>query len=110
MRQLQVTGEHGIDSLALVEVPRPDPGPGQVLVKVAAAGLNHRDLTMAALKTPGTPPLPFAPMSDCAGTIAPIGDGVQGVAIGDPVTSLFFQRWLDGPVTADVRWATVPSN
>jgi NADPH:quinone reductase-like Zn-dependent oxidoreductase len=109
MRELQVTGDRGLDSLAIVEVPRPEVGPGTVLVKVAAASLNHRDLTMAALKAPGTPVPPFVPMSDCAGTVAGVGEGVAGVAEGDRVTSLFFQRWLDGPVTPAVRWATVPS-
>jgi NADPH:quinone reductase-like Zn-dependent oxidoreductase len=110
MRQLEVTGENGIDSLALVEVPRPDPGPGKVLIRVSAASLNHRDLSMAGLKAAGTPPLPFVPMSDCAGTIAAVGTGVTGLSEGDRVTSLFFQRWLDGPITPASRWASVPSN
>lgn len=108
MKQLQVTGEGGIDSLRLVEAPVPEPGEGEVVVRVTAASLNHRDLTMARLAAPGSPATPFVPMSDCAGVVHAVGKGVSGLRQGDRVTSLFFQKWLDGPVTPEVRWLTLP--
>lgn len=110
MLQLQVTGKGGIDSLRLVELPVPDPLEDEVVVRVTAASLNHRDLTMTNLTVPGTPATPFVPMSDCAGVIHAIGKSVSNVTVGDRVTSLFFQKWMDGPITQEVRWVTVPSN
>jgi NADPH:quinone reductase-like Zn-dependent oxidoreductase len=49
-------------------------------------------------------------MSDAAGLVHATGAGVTDVKVGDRVTSLFFQRWMDGPITSAVRGATVPSN
>jgi len=109
MKQLRVTGQGGVDSLSFADAPVPEPQSGEVIVKVAAASLNHRDLTMVKLKAPGTPVPPFTPMSDCAGTVHSVGKGVTEPKVGDRVTSLFFQRWMTGPITQDVRWATVPS-
>jgi NADPH:quinone reductase-like Zn-dependent oxidoreductase len=109
MKRLSVTGNGGIESLGFTDVPIPEPRPGEVVVKVAAASLNHRDLTMAKLKAPGTPATPFTPMSDCAGTVHAVGSGVAEPRVGDRVTSLFFQRWISGPITQEVRWETVPS-
>lgn len=109
MKLLQVTGEGGIDSLRFTENAIPTPAAGEVIVRVTAASLNRRDLTMIDLKAPGTPKPPFTPMSDCAGVVHAVGDGVNGVKVGDRVTSLFFQQWMDGPITPEVRWASVPS-
>jgi NADPH:quinone reductase-like Zn-dependent oxidoreductase len=64
---------------------------------------------MVSLKAPATPEPPFTPMSDCAGVVQAVGEGVSNVQVGDRVTSLFFQRWLSGAVTADVRWASLAS-
>lgn len=110
MKLLQITGPGGIDDLSFVEQDIPVPGEGEVIVKVTAASLNRRDLTMiSSTKAPGTPDLPFTPMSDAAGIVHAVGPGVATVKEGDRVTSLFFQKWHDGPITPDVRWATVPS-
>lgn len=111
MKLLQITGPGGIDGLAFVEKDIPVPGEGEVVVKVTAASLNRRDLTMiSSTSAPGTPDLPFTPMSDGAGIVSAVGPGVTHVREGDRVTSLFFQKWLDGPINPDVRWATVPSS
>lgn len=70
----------------LVDVPRPVPGPGQVLVGVTAAGLCHTDLHMM-----GRGPdefkwdLPFSPGHEVAGVVAELGDGVSTAAVGDAV-------------------------
>ena len=44
MRAFEITGQFGLDHLALVERPTPEPGPGQVHVRMKAANLNYRDL------------------------------------------------------------------
>ncbi|TSD62408.1 quinone oxidoreductase family protein [Aeromicrobium piscarium] len=65
------------------EVPRPEPGPGELLVEVGAAGVNFID---TYLRT-GTyrAPLPFTPGKEGAGRVAAVGDGVTGFAPGDRV-------------------------
>ena len=70
----------------LVAVPAPEPGPGEVLVKVEAAGLCHSDLHLMDWPA-GTVPyrLPFTLGHETAGTVAAIGPGARGVAEGDRV-------------------------
>ncbi|MFC4595796.1 zinc-dependent alcohol dehydrogenase family protein [Sphingobium tyrosinilyticum] len=110
MRLLQITGPGGINDLRFVEKPIPTPGEGEVVLRVTAASLNRRDLTMiSSTSAPGTPQPPFTPMSDAAGVVHAVGPGVTCVKKDDRVTSLFFQKWMDGPINSEVRWATVPS-
>jgi NADPH:quinone reductase-like Zn-dependent oxidoreductase len=88
----------GIDSLELVERPAPEPGPGQVRVKIRAASLNYRDLLMVkGLYNPRLH-LPRIPCSDGAGEIDAVGEGVSRWKIGDRVAGIFMQNWLDGPL------------
>ncbi|MGA3152975.1 MAG: NADP-dependent oxidoreductase [Streptosporangiaceae bacterium] len=77
----------GADVLRVAEVPRPEPGPGQVLVQVKAAGINPgeakiRDGSLHA-RFPAT--FPSGQGSDLAGIVAQTGPGVTGVSIGDEV-------------------------
>ncbi len=75
----------GPERVRVEEVPAPTPGPGEVLVRVRACGLNHLDLWvlggLPALKTP----LPFWTGCDVAGEIAGLGPGVAGPAVGTRV-------------------------
>ncbi len=107
MLSLQVFDQGGLDNLQIVERPIPDIQPGQILVRVTAASLNFRDLNMVQMKKSSAPPKPFVPLSDICGVVETVGEGVTQLACGDRVTSLFFQRWLDGPVTPEVRWSTL---
>jgi len=70
----------------LREIPVPEPGPGEVLVAVAAAGLCHTDLHIMSWP-PGTVPwrVPFTLGHENAGTVAALGPGTRGAAIGDRV-------------------------
>jgi NADPH:quinone reductase-like Zn-dependent oxidoreductase len=89
----------GIDSLELVERPTPQPGPGEVLVRVHAVSLNYRDLLMVkGLYNPKLK-LPRIPCSDGAGEVAAVGEGVIRWKPGDLVAGIFMQNWLDGPLT-----------
>jgi propanol-preferring alcohol dehydrogenase len=76
----------------LVELPSPRPGPGEVLLKVEAAGLCHTDLHLMEWPE-GTMPydLPFTLGHETAGTVAALGPGASGVREGDRV--LVYSRW-----------------
>jgi NADPH:quinone reductase-like Zn-dependent oxidoreductase len=97
MRLFQLGNLGSLDALKLTEAPEPRPGPGQVVVRIRACSLNHRDLnvvsggyTSHALK-PGA-----IPLSDGAGEVTDLGTGVTRWKAGDRVAPIFVQRWLGG--------------
>ena len=69
----------------LQDIARPEPGPGQVQVKIAACGVNFADLLMAKGEYQDTPPLPFTLGIELAGTVTKLGRGVNQLTIGDRV-------------------------
>ncbi|MCZ2109965.1 MAG: NAD(P)-dependent alcohol dehydrogenase [Dehalococcoidia bacterium] len=70
----------------VVEVPKPEPGPGQVLLRVSAAGICHSDQFVMSLPPEGFRyPLPLTLGHEGAGIVAALGEGAEGVAIGDSV-------------------------
>lgn len=83
VRAIQVTSTGGPEVLRLADLPDPRPGPGQLLVEVAAAGVNFIDV----YRRDGTYPvaLPDVPGSEGAGTVRALGDGVDRFAVGDRV-------------------------
>jgi NADPH:quinone reductase len=70
---------------ALREVPVPTPGPGEVLVRVRAAGVNFPDLLMTRGEYQMKPPLPFGLGMELSGEVAAIGEGVTHLSEGDAV-------------------------
>jgi len=91
MRAIQAREAGGPEVLELVELADPTPGPGQVLVKVAAAGVNFID----TYRRGGVYPMPFPHVvgSEGAGEVVGLGDGVTDVAVGDRVA------WSDAPAS-----------
>ncbi|MGC2768048.1 MAG: NADPH:quinone reductase [Candidatus Acidiferrum sp.] len=85
MKAIQVQQFGGPEVLQLLEVPTPKPGPGQILVRVHAAGVNPYDTYMRAGTYAIKPELPYTPGSDAAGTVEAMGDGVKKVKVGDRV-------------------------
>ena len=85
MKAIQVYQFGGPEVLAVHEVPTPEPGPGEVLVRVRAAGVNPYDTYMRSGAYAVKPALPYTPGSDAAGTIEAVGDGVKKVKPGDRV-------------------------
>lgn len=78
----------GPDDLVWTQVPDPEPGPGEVLVRVAAAGVNRADLLQRAGLYPPPPGAPEYLGLECSGLIAATGPGVAGWSVGDRVCAL----------------------
>ncbi|WP_416896221.1 MAG: NADPH:quinone oxidoreductase family protein [Minwuia sp.] len=74
-----------IDDLTVGDLPKPSPGPGEVLVQVKAAALNFPDVLMPEGKYQYAGEPPFAPGMEAAGIVAELGPGVSGVSVGDRV-------------------------
>ena len=71
--------------MRIVEAPDPSPGPGQVLVRIRAAGVNPVETYIRSGAYARRPALPYTPGHDAAGIVEAVGDGVTGVAAGDRV-------------------------
>ena len=99
MRAIRVQETGGPEALRAEELPKPEPGPGEALVAVAAAGINFIDIYqrsgLYAL------PLPFTAGSEAAGTVEAVGEGVSEVAVGDAVAYC-------GVLGAYAEYAVVP--
>lgn len=78
----------GPETLTLEEVSAPQPAADQVLIEVAAAGVNFADTLMIAGKYQEKPPLPFAPGLEIAGTLCALGTGVNGLELGQRVMAV----------------------
>jgi len=85
MKAIQVHQFGGPEVLELHEVATPRAGPGQILVRVHAAGVNPYDTYMRSGTYAVKPSLPYTPGSDAAGTVDAVGDGVKKVKAGDKV-------------------------
>src|ERR1700674_392515 len=82
MKAIQVHQFGGPEVLQLKEIPTPKPGPGQVLVRVHAAGVNPYDTYMRNGTYAIKPSLPYTPGSDAAGFVEAVGEGVTKVKPG----------------------------
>jgi NADPH:quinone reductase-like Zn-dependent oxidoreductase len=101
VRALQLINAIGLENLTVLELPEPAPGPHEVLVRMRAVSLNYRDLLMiGGVYGPATP-LPLTPFSDGCGVVEAVGEAVTRFAVGDRVSTLFFQKWLAGRPTAE---------
>ena len=83
MKAIRIAAQGGSDVMKLEELPTPKPGQGELLVKLAAAGLNYIDTYQRSglYKLP----VPFTPGSEGAGVVEEAGEGVKGFKAGDPV-------------------------
>jgi len=106
MLAMAIQDAYGIDNLKPLERDVPKPGPGQVLIKMKAASLNYRDLATVKSEFGGAYPLPLVPLSDGAGEVIEVGEGVRRVAVGDQVAPNFFQGWFSGKPTPAMLGAT----
>ncbi|WP_257166792.1 NAD(P)-dependent alcohol dehydrogenase [Bradyrhizobium sp. SRS-191] len=106
MRCYELQGPGGIDALALVDKPVPQPARGEVLVRINAASINYRDLLTVRGGYGSKQKFPLVPLSDGAGVVEAVGDGVASFARGDRVIGSFFEGWTGGePSEAKMRAA-----
>ena len=99
MRGWVMTG-YGRENLNWTEMPVPEAGLGEVLVKVAAVSLNYRDRLVVENGMGNELAFPFTPGSDLAGEVVATGTGVTRFKAGDRVISHFTTGWQDGELTA----------
>lgn len=100
MKAIRVHETGGPDVLRFENVPDPVARPGEILVRIAAAGINFIDV----YRRTGlySVPLPFIPGTEAAGTVTAVGDGVTGFAVGDHVA-------YEGPLGAYAELQAVPA-
>ena len=99
MRAWEIVSNDGIDALSLAGRPEPQPGPGQIAVRMRASSINYRDLLTVEAPAARNFPFPRVPNSCGAGEVIAAGPGCSRFAPGDRVASCFFQRWNDGGIT-----------
>jgi NADPH:quinone reductase-like Zn-dependent oxidoreductase len=99
MKVMQIEGEWSADHIRPAKRPDPAPGPGEVLLKMEAASLNYRD-TVLVRRGYGrwSGELPLVPVSDGAGRVLAVGQGVTRVKVDDLVCPIFCQGWISGPI------------
>jgi NADPH2:quinone reductase len=100
MKAIRVEQFGGPEVLRLQDVPDPAPGPGQVLVRVHAAGINPIDTYIRSGSYAAKPALPYTPGSDAAGVVESLGEGVPQYKAGDRV-------YVGGSVTGTYAQFTV---
>ncbi|HEX8970244.1 NAD(P)H-quinone oxidoreductase [Oryzihumus sp.] len=88
MKAITIPTPGGPDALVLADVPDPEPGPGEVLVEVAAAGVNRADLQQRIGVYPPPPGASEYPGLEVSGTVAAVGPEVTGWSVGDQVCAL----------------------
>jgi len=108
MKVMQIEEDWTPDNIRMAERPRPEPGPGEVLIKMEAASLNYRDVVVTRRGYGRrTGQLPLVPLSDGAGRVVATGAGVTRVDVGDLVCPIFNQRWLVGPLREEYWTGTL---
>jgi len=105
--------EPSLNAFRRATLPDPQPGPGDVLIRLRAAALNYIDVAVATGRFPGAT-LPFVPVADGSGEVAATGADVTDISIGDRVIPHFMPDWLDGPMRperiAAMRGITLPGS
>ena len=91
-----ILDRYGRRNLRLEEVPKRQPSPGEVLVRVGAVSLNARDLMILEHGMGLDMTFPFVPASDLAGVVEEVGEGVHRFRVGQRVVNNFFPDWIDG--------------
>ncbi len=116
MKAIRVKEFGGPEVLRIEEVPDPQPGPGQVVVRIKAAGVNPVDTYIRAGVYPRKPQLPYTPGADGAGMVESVGEGVTRFKTGDRVyvggglTGTYaelalFDEWSVWPLPAHLSFA-----
>ncbi len=108
MKAIRIAQPGGLENLQFVDLPDPGaPGPGEIRVRIRASSLNYHDYNVVNGSIPTADGR--IPMSDGAGVVDAVGDGVLEFKAGDSVVSTFFPDWLAGPAGTD-NFARTPGD
>jgi putative PIG3 family NAD(P)H quinone oxidoreductase len=88
MRAITITEPGGPEVLAWTEQPDPQPGPGEVVLDVVATAVNRADVLQRKGQYAPPPGVTDVPGLECSGRVAALGDGVEGLAVGEEVCAL----------------------
>ena len=109
MKAIRVSKPGGPEALRYEDAPDPKPEPGEVLLRVEAAGVNFADtLARKGLYPTATPP-PFIPGFEVAGTVIGVGEGVQGITAGQRVMGFAPKGAYAELAVMPAASATIPS-
>ena len=108
MQCVQLTAS-GLENLEVVSGAAPEPGPGEVRVRMQAAAINYRDFMICAGIYGGNRDYPLIPLSDGAGEVESVGSEITEFRPGDRVMTVFWQDWESQPLRPGVRTRTTGS-
>ncbi len=100
MKLYRIAARNGIDDLRLTQEDEPRAKTREILVRVRACSLNYRDLMAVRGQYPAVKEGSLVPLSDGAGEVVAVGDGVTRFKVGDRVAGGFFDRWQGGQLTS----------
>ncbi|WP_296597617.1 NAD(P)-dependent alcohol dehydrogenase [Phenylobacterium sp.] len=103
MRAYRFDSFESLEALRLREEPDPRPQRGEVLVRVHAASLNFRDLAILRGRYPRKAVPGHIPLSDAAGEVVAVGEGVRAFKPGDRVIGAFHPRWFGGEMPSTIQ-------
>jgi NADPH:quinone reductase-like Zn-dependent oxidoreductase len=101
MKAYEILGAGGVDALSMSERSEPNPGRGEVKIRIRASSINYRDLVTIEDPIARKLSLPCVPNSDGVGEVVELGAGVTRVKLGDRVMGCFFQRWSRGEISPE---------
>lgn len=108
MKAIQISRTGGPEVLELVELPNPEPGPGEVLVRARAIGVNFFDLLIRTGRYRWMPKLPFVPGNETSGQVAATGAGVTKLRAGQKVLVAGYDLGNKGGLYAE--YVTAPED
>jgi NADPH2:quinone reductase len=110
MRAVMCRAWGSVDDLVVDDVAEPTPGTGQVVINVAASGVNYADAIMVAGRYQTKPPLPFSPGLETAGVVARCGEGVTRFRPGDRVMAIVaYGGFAEQAVADEVETFPIPT-
>jgi NADPH:quinone reductase-like Zn-dependent oxidoreductase len=101
MRLVRLSAPGGLENLKLLEEDPPKAGPGELLVRIRASSMNFHDVLVVQGKIASADGR--VPMTDGAGVVVAVGDGVDEFKVADTVVSTFWPYWLGGEMTPATR-------
>src|ERR1044072_5123716 len=109
MKAIQVIVPGGPERLELVDIPKPDPGPGQALVRIAASGVNFLDTYFRTGLYKSDNPIAIG--SEAAGTVEATGDNVTEVSAGDRVAYAMARgSYAEYAIVPSAQLVKIPEN